>query len=45
MEISQEEFFTILKEKDKYEKMKEKVTNISDKLEKEKRKNWKYSTE
>ena len=36
MEISHEEFITILKEKDKYEKMKENVRNISEKLEKEK---------
>ena len=33
MEISHEEFITILKEKDKYEKMKENVKSISDKLE------------
>ena len=33
MEISHEEFITILKEKDKYEKMKENVRNISKKLE------------
>ena len=33
MEISHEEFITILKEKDKYEKMKENVRNISEKLE------------
>ena len=39
MEISHEEFITILKEKDKYEKMKENVRNISEKLEKEKQKN------
>ena len=38
MEISHEEFITILKEKDKYEKMKENVRNISEKLEKEKEK-------
>ena len=35
MEISHEEFITILKEKDKYEKDKENVRNISEKLEKE----------
>ena len=35
MEISHEEFITILKEKDEYEKMKEYVRNISEKLEKE----------
>ena len=39
MEISHEEFITILKEKDKYERMKENVRNISKKLEKEKQKN------
>ena len=39
MEISPEEFITILKEKDKYEKMKENVRNISEKLEEEKQKN------
>ena len=33
MEISHEEFITILKEKDKYEKMKENVKNLSVKLE------------
>ena len=33
MEISHEEYSTILKEKDKYEKMKENVRNISEKLE------------
>ena len=31
MEISQKEFFTILKEKDKYEKMKENVRNVNEK--------------
>ena len=36
MDINYEEFITILKEKDKYEKMKENVRNISEKLEKEK---------
>ena len=39
MEISHEEFTTILKEKDKYEKMKKNVRNISEKLEKEKTEN------
>ena len=39
MEISHEEFATILKEKDKYENMKENVRNISEKLEKEKTEN------
>ena len=33
MEISHEEFITILKEKDKYEKMKENVKNVSEKQE------------
>ena len=33
IEISYEEFITILKEKDKYEKMKENVRNVSEKLE------------
>ena len=33
MEISHEEFITILKEKDKYEKMKENVRNVSEKTE------------
>ena len=33
MEISHEEFITTLKEKDKYEKMKENVTNLSEKSE------------
>ena len=33
MEISHEEFITILKEKDKYEKMKDNVRNIIGKLE------------
>ena len=33
MEISHEEIITILKEKDKYEKMKENVRNVSEKLE------------
>ena len=36
MDISHKEFITILNEKDKYEKMKENVRNISEKLEKEK---------
>ena len=39
MEISHKEFTTILKEKNKYEKMKENVRNISKKLEKEKTEN------
>ena len=33
MEVSHEEFTTILKEKDKYEKMKENLRNASEKLE------------
>ena len=33
IEISREEFTTILKEKDKYKKMKENVKNVSEKLE------------
>ena len=39
MDINHEEFITILKEKDKYEKMKENVRNITKKLEEEKQKN------
>ena len=38
MEISHEEFITTLKEKDKYEKMKENLRNVSEKL-KEKQEN------
>ena len=33
MEISHEEFIEILKEKDKYDKIKENVRNVSEKLE------------
>ena len=33
LEISHEEFITILKEKDRYEKMKENLRNVSEKLE------------
>ena len=33
MEISHKEYITILKEKDKYQKMKENVKNVSKKLE------------
>ena len=33
MEISREEFISILKEKDKYEKMKENMRNVSEKQE------------
>ena len=36
MEISHEEFISILKGKDKYEKMKEIVRNVSEKLEEKK---------
>ena len=43
MEIIDEEFTTILKEKDKYEKMKENVRNVSDKLE-EKQKNMRLNS-
>ena len=39
MDTSNEEFVTILKEKDKYEKMKEIIRNISEKIEKEKTEN------
>ena len=39
MEISHNEFITILKEKGKYEKMKENVRNIREKLEEEKTEN------
>ena len=44
MEISHEEFITILKEKDKYEKMKKNVRNISEKLEEEKQKNMRLNS-
>ena len=37
METSQKDFITILKKKDKYEKMKENVRNVSKKLEKNKK--------
>ena len=33
MDISHEEFITILKEKDKYENMKENLRNVNEKLE------------
>ena len=39
MEISHEEYITILKEKNKYEKMKENVRSISKKLEEKKQEN------
>ena len=35
LEISHEEFIAIYKEKDKYEKMKENVRNVREKLEKQ----------
>ena len=38
MDISREEFVTILKGKDKFEKMKENVRNVSEKLEKKNKK-------
>ena len=44
MEIGHEEFITILKEKDKYEKMKKNVRNISEKLEEEKQKNMRLNS-
>ena len=44
MEISHEEFILILKEKDKYEKMKENVTNISKKLEEGKTENMRLNS-
>ena len=44
MGISHEEFITILKEKDKHEKMKENVRNISVKLEKEKTTNMRLNS-
>ena len=44
MEISHEEFITILKEKDKYEKMKENVRNISEKLGEEKTENMRLNS-
>ena len=42
MEISHEEFITILKEKDKYEKVKENLRNVNEKLEE---KNWKHEVQ
>ena len=44
MEISYEEFITILKEKNKYDKMEENVRNISKKLEKEKTENMRLNS-
>ena len=43
MEISHEEFITILKEKDKYEKMKENVRDLSERLE-EKQENIRFNS-
>ena len=43
MEISHKEFTTVLKEKDKYEKMKENVRYMSEKLE-EKQKNMRLNS-
>ena len=43
MEISHEEFISILKEKDKYEKMKKNVKNVSEKLD-EKQKNMRLNS-
>ena len=43
MEISHKEFITVLKEKDKYEKMKENVRNMSEKL-KEKQEDMKLNS-
>ena len=43
MEISHEEFITILKEKDKYEKMKQNVRSVSEKLE-EKTENMRFTS-
>ena len=42
LEISHEEFITILKEKEKYEKMKENIRNINEKLE-EKTENMRFT--
>ena len=44
MEISHEEFTTILKEKDECKKMKENVRNISEKLEEEKPENMRLNS-
>ena len=44
MDISNEEFTTILKEKDKYDKMKENVKNVSERLEEEKQKNMRLNS-
>ena len=45
IDISHEKFITILKEKDKYEKRKENVRNLSEKLEKKNKKTRKHETE
>ena len=37
MEISQKEFITVLKEEDKYEKIKKNLRNVSENLEKNKK--------
>ena len=44
MEISHEEFTTILKEKDKYEKRKENVRSTNEELEKEKTENMRLNS-
>ena len=44
MEISHEEFISILKGKDKYEKMKEIVRNVSEKLEGKKAENMRLNS-
>ena len=44
MEISYEEFITVLEEKEKYEKMKENVKNISEKLGEEKQENMRLNS-
>ena len=44
MEISHEEFITIFKEKDKYEKLKENVRKISEKLEEENNENMRLNS-
>ena len=44
MEISHKEFISILKEKDKYKKMKENVKNVSEKLQEKKQENMKLNS-
>ena len=44
MEISHKEFISILKEKDKYKKMKENVKNVSEKLQEKKQGNMKLNS-